>query len=76
MSIESETGDKCWKWGVFYVNREDSALLVRKRYGIGYTLNFGNLWSWAVLALIIVAIAIPFSLSAAFIYEMRHHLRQ
>jgi uncharacterized membrane protein len=74
--MEGETGDRCWKWGVFYVNRNDPALWVKKRYGIGYTLNFGNAWSWAVLGLIIVAIAIPLSVPAAFIYEFRHHLRR
>ena len=54
-----ETPDRCWKWGIFYVNRDDPALLARKRYGIGYTLNFGNRWSWAILALIVVAIVLP-----------------
>lgn len=44
--------DERWLWGVVYVNREDPALFIPKRFGIGYTLNFGNRWSWAILALI------------------------
>ena len=40
--------DDAWK-GIFYSNRGDSANFVPKRYGIGYTLNFGNPWSWVVL---------------------------
>lgn len=34
--------DKYWRGGLFYINREDHALLVPRRYGIGWTLNFGN----------------------------------
>jgi len=50
--------DACWH-GVFYFNPDDPALFVPKRYGIGYTLNFGNRWSWIVLALILALIAAP-----------------
>lgn len=45
--------------GIFYSNPEDPALLVPKRYGVGYTLNFGNPWSWVVLALVVVMVALP-----------------
>ena len=31
-----------WLLGVFYVNRDDPSLFVEKRFGIGYTINFGN----------------------------------
>ena len=36
--------DDCWKYGVFYFNRDDPALFVAKRFGLnlGYTLNFAN----------------------------------
>ena len=53
--------DDAWK-GSFYSNRNDPALLVPKRFGIGYTLNFGNPWSWAVLALVLLMVAVPFIL--------------
>ena len=36
--------DACWKWGVFYFNPDDPSILVEKRSGLGYTLNFGTLW--------------------------------
>ena len=45
--------------GIFYSNPNDPALFVPKRYGIGYTLNFGNPWSWIVLALIFATVAVP-----------------
>ena len=56
--------DDKWK-GVFYSNPDDPAVLVAKRYGIGYTLNFGNPWSWVVLALILLLVAAPIAFSVA-----------
>jgi uncharacterized membrane protein len=38
-----------WRWGLFYVNAEDPALLVPKRMGVGYTLNFGRPGAWLLL---------------------------
>jgi uncharacterized membrane protein len=60
--------DDAWS-GIFYSNHDDPAVFVPKRYGIGYTLNFGNPWSWFVLVLIFAAVAAPLLLSVAF---MRH----
>jgi len=31
--------DNFWKYGLFYYNKNDPAILVKKRIGIGYTLN-------------------------------------
>ncbi len=56
--------DEAWK-GSFYSNPNDPALLVPKRLGIGYTLNFGNPWSWAVLAFVLLMVAVPFILLVA-----------
>lgn len=45
---EQDTGlthrddDTYWRGGLFYVNRDDPALLVARRFGVGWTLNFGN----------------------------------
>ena len=50
------TPDTCWKLGMFYFNPEDPSIFVAKRFGIGYTLNFGNRWSWAVLGALMVTI--------------------
>jgi uncharacterized membrane protein len=49
--VGDRTRDARWKWGLFYADRADPALFVEKRFGIGWTLNFGNRWSWAILAL-------------------------
>jgi uncharacterized membrane protein len=47
--------ESCWKAGIFYVNPDDPAIFVEKRYGIGYTLNFGHPLSWLILGLSILA---------------------
>lgn len=45
------TQDGYWYAGMFYVNPNDAALLVPKRFGMGYTLNFGRPIAWVLLAL-------------------------
>ena len=65
------TPENCWKAGIFYVNHEDPALFVPKRFGIGYTLNFGNPWSWAVLALIGLLAIAPIIFA---VFSVRTHL--
>ena len=67
--------ESSWKAGIFYSNRDDPALFVPKRFGIGYTLNFGNSWSWAVLALIVLLVAAPIFFAASSLRQMSHHLR-
>lgn len=56
--------DEYWKAGMFYYNRNDPALFVPKRFGIGTTLNFGHPKALAItigFILFIVAIcALPF----------------
>jgi uncharacterized membrane protein len=49
-----------WKMGVFYVNAEDPSLFVEHRFGIGYTVNFGNrraLWLFMGLLVFIAVMA-------------------
>jgi uncharacterized membrane protein len=54
MAAAAESTDaRFWKAGVFYVNPNDSALLVPKRYGFGYTLNFGRPVAWVLMAVIL-----------------------
>jgi uncharacterized membrane protein len=37
-----EKDDRFWKWGTFYHNPDDSAFLVEKRFGEGWTINTGS----------------------------------
>ncbi|MDR1014860.1 MAG: DUF5808 domain-containing protein [Coriobacteriales bacterium] len=41
--------DRYWKLGQFYVNPVDPALFVEKRFGIGYTCNFGRPAAWVLI---------------------------
>lgn len=34
--------EKNWKLGMFYFNPKDPAIFIKKRFGIGRTVNFGN----------------------------------
>jgi uncharacterized membrane protein len=61
--------DDAWS-GPFYSNSEDPSVFVPKRYGIGWTLNFGNPWSWVVLALVLGLVGGPLILSVAFLRHL------
>ncbi len=49
-SGQDQTPDDCWKWGLIYYNPSDPALMVERRFGIGYTLNLANRMSWVLVA--------------------------
>ena len=57
---------------IFYFNQDDPKISVPKRYGIGYTLNLGNRWSWAEVALFLVAIALPLSIPVIVLRAVKH----
>jgi uncharacterized membrane protein len=50
------TAEEHWRAGVFYVNPDDPSLLVPKRFGIGYTLNFARTEAWLVMILLSVVL--------------------
>ncbi|HUI40831.1 MAG TPA: DUF5808 domain-containing protein [Terriglobia bacterium] len=55
--VGDRTLDRYWKVGMFYVNPDDPALFVEKRFGIGYTVNFGRPATWVILgAVLLVAL--------------------
>ncbi len=55
-----------WVWGVFYINRDDPSLMLESRFGIGYTLNYGNrnavLFTVVLLVLILFLVVLGFFL--------------
>lgn len=56
--VGDRTLDQYWRWGIFYVNRDDPALFIEKRFGIGYTINLGNPRAWLLLgATLLVVVA-------------------
>lgn len=52
------TPDSAWKLGQIYYNPSDPAVLVTKRFGVGYTLNFGNRVSWFVGGLVLLLVVV------------------
>ena len=42
--------DRFWKAGLLYVNRDDPAIVVGARFGVGWALNFGNPVAWLIIA--------------------------
>ena len=51
------TPDECWKGGMLYYNPNDVAFMVERRDSVGWTVNFGNPWSWALLGFMAVNVA-------------------
>ncbi len=45
-----------WKWGMIYHNPDDPKVWIAKRYGWGWTLNMARPQSWAILALLVLAL--------------------
>jgi len=66
--VGDRTPDKYWKLGLFYVNRDDPAVFVEKRFGVGYTVNFGHPGVWIALA-VLVAVTV----AVAFLAPPQHH---
>lgn len=56
LPVGDRTLDRYWKVGIFYINRSDPAIFVEKRFGIGYTLNFGHPVSWLSIALAVLVL--------------------
>jgi len=65
---EEDTGlthrddDKYWRGGLFYINRDDHALWIPRRFGLGWTLNFGNPRAAMLLAGVIALISLAITL--------------
>jgi hypothetical protein len=53
--VGDRTADRYWKLGIFYFNPDDSAIVVEKRFGLGYSLNFARPTTWGIMALLLIA---------------------
>jgi uncharacterized membrane protein len=52
-----------WIWGVFYYNKKDPRIFPPKRLPfLGWTVNFANPYSVAVLVLIVVVLVLGITL--------------
>jgi uncharacterized membrane protein len=56
--------DHYWKLGQIYYNPNDPTLFVEKRFGIGWTINFGRPLTWVMLlTIILIAVGLPIFLT-------------
>jgi len=55
--VGDRTADSRWKWGLLYVDAADPAIFVEKRFGFGYTLNFGNRRAWLIILALVALTA-------------------
>ena len=58
VSSSSKNDDEYWKLGCIYFNHEDPSIFVEKRFGVGWTMNFGSLGGILVLVGLILAIVL------------------
>ena len=56
--VAERDDDRYWRGGLLYVNRNDPAVLVPKRFGIGWTLNVGNPLGWMIIGALVAGIAL------------------
>ena len=49
-STMSADDDAHWRLGIFYADADDPAVIVPKRFGIGWTLNWARQASWGIVA--------------------------
>jgi uncharacterized membrane protein len=63
--IGDRTEDCLWRLGVFYFNRDDPSVLVERRFGIGYTVNFARPMAWVIVLLPLLALALAAATIAA-----------
>ena len=54
VASQNSTDARFWKAGFLYFNPEDSTLMVPKRQGFGYTLNFGRPVCWLIFVFILL----------------------
>jgi uncharacterized membrane protein len=63
--LENTDDDMYWKLGQFYFNPDDPTIFVEKRFGIGWTMNFGHPVSWISLigriVVVIISLVLAFS---------------
>jgi uncharacterized membrane protein len=48
--------DNYWKLGMIYFNPQDPIIFLERRYGIGWTINFGNIKAVLILIGILIAL--------------------
>jgi len=53
--VGDRTEDRYWKLGILYFNPDDAAVIVEKRFGLGYTFNFARLTTWIIISFLLLS---------------------
>ncbi|MFD9738632.1 DUF1648 domain-containing protein [Umezawaea sp. NPDC059074] len=56
--VVARDDDRFWRGGLLYVNGDDPAVLVPKRFGVGWTVNLGNPKTVVGLVVLVVGIVV------------------
>lgn len=57
--MKSGNREDGWLTGRLYFNREDKRVIVKRpQSGFGYTMNFGNKWTWIFHMIVAIMIVI------------------
>lgn len=58
-NLADRDDDRYWKFGnTIYINKDDPSLFVEKRFGIGWTMNFGRIESIIILVVFLAIIVL------------------
>jgi uncharacterized membrane protein len=64
--LEKDANPKHWKLIIFYYNPDEPRLVVPKRTGIPFTLNFARPAAWVIIATIFALIVFAFVINNRF----------
>jgi uncharacterized membrane protein len=53
--VGDRTEDRYWKLGILYFNPDDAAVIVERRFGLGYTFNFARLTTWIIMLFLLLS---------------------
>lgn len=65
-SVTNIDDDTFWKLGLIYYNPNDPSIIVEKRFGIGWTLNFGNKIAMFISIIFLLVVAAIISMPIIF----------
>jgi uncharacterized membrane protein len=57
--IGDRMNDSYWKLGIVYFNPDDPSVVVERRFGVGYTLNFARPVTWIIMSLLAGSAFVP-----------------
>lgn len=62
-SVINRNDDRYWKLGAFYVNKDDPALFLEKRFSVGWTMNYGRPATYIIIFALFAFIGVTIWLS-------------